>query len=534
IWQRIQFKIRQIQAQTAMTLALSRMKQEHERRQQELKLEFFTNISHELRTPLTLILGPLETLLRKEKNNPHLHTIHRNARRLLRMVNQLLDFRKIEEGQLTPQYCLDDLIVFVRNLMQCFMEMARSKNVKLELETNKESFETGFDQDILDKILYNLITNAIRYSPEQGVVRIRIDIGERICIRVQDQGPGIPEAYRQAIFEPFRQLPGSQAGTGLGLALAKQLANLHGGDLTLDSTPGQPTTFLLTLPIIETADISPALIPLKQEHPEPSSQAPAPQEQAKKRATVLMIEDHQEMRMYLRDELAPHYEIIEAADGEEGLQLARSALPDLIITDVMMPKLDGIELTRRLKKSELTSHIPIIMLTARGTEQHQVQGLETGADDYVTKPFSIAVLRARIENLLASRCAMYHRFASQLTVKPDTISENSTDQRFIERLLEAVENHLADTSFSVDDLAASLGMSRVHLYRKTKALLGQSPTLLIRSLRLKAAARLLKEGKLNISEVAFTVGFEDPSYFSKCFRQEFGTSPSDFIRKPCE
>jgi signal transduction histidine kinase/DNA-binding response OmpR family regulator len=526
----------------------------------ELKTRFFTNISHELRTPLTLIISPLEHLLGEAAlpaAHPELSLMHRNARRLLHLINQLLDIARLEAGSMSLLAAPIDLDTLIQAAVSTFTPLAQSQDVtlQLEVEPNKSGGEVEplyADQDKLEQILYNLLSNALKFTPAGGQVRVRLaQAAGWVEIAVQDTGIGIAEEELPRVFERFHQADASHTrrygGSGVGLALVRELVALHGGSITACSQVGEGSTFRVCLPLgaahLQPHEIGPALADdlvaaqATSRWVERPVEASLPGEAAEvvtadPRPLVLLVDDNDDMRQYLRQCLGPAYRLLMAADGEQGLARTQAALPDLIISDLMMPGLDGLELCQRLKTDERTSHIPVVLLTARSSEGSRLRGLETGADDYLTKPFHPAELRTRVSNLIAQRRQLRERFSREVTLQPRDISITSADEAFLTRALAVVELHLANADFDVETFASALAISRVQLYRKLKALTDQAPTDFVRVLRLRRAAQLLASQAGNVAEVAYAVGFNNLSYFSKCFREMHGHAPSGHFDRP--
>ena len=522
----------------------------------ELKTRFFTNISHELRTPLTLILSPLEQLLGEDtlpKMHPELVLMHRNARRLLHLINQLLDIARLEDGSMTLLAAPVRLAATVQAALAAFAALALANDIELHLEMGKtEAPEPAAplyaDQDKLEQIIFNLLSNALKFTPAGGRVGVYLtrEAGW-VEMAVCDTGIGIAAAELPLVFERFHQANASHTrrygGSGVGLALVRELVALHGGTITATSEVGVGSAFRIRLPL-GTAHLAPA-----EMGPAPEDDAGQPttarwvevplesQESAEaatrdtndQRPLLLLVDDNDDMRQYLRQCLGAEFRLLLATNGEQGLARAQAALPDLIISDLMMPVLDGLELCRRLKTDERTSHIPVVLLTARASEGSRLRGLETGADDYLTKPFHPNELRARVGNLIAQRQLLRQRFGREVTLLPRDISITSADESFLNRALAVVETHIANPDFDVELFAAELAVSRVQLYRKLKALTDQAPTDFVRVLRLRRAAQLLAGQAGNVADVAYAVGFNNLSYFSKCFREAYGHVPSDHL-----
>ncbi len=537
-----------------------RVRNEHEkqeaRRRHELdllKIRFFTNVSHEFRTPLSLIISPLEKLLKKSQDDEEksqFKLIYRNARRLLNLVNQLLDFRRMEVQKINLKPAYGDIVLFIDEIYQTFTDLAERKHIRFEYITSHKEFFTWFDHDKLEKIVFNLVSNAFKFTPEGKTVKIDLVIkpGDKkilkpeeqkpdpdyITLKVIDTGLGIPPENLNRIFDRFFQneIPEHivSQGSGIGLSLTKEFVQLHNGTITVDSEPDKGSCFTIILPLSpvpkqqssELADLPEKIwIP---ENEEPTFKA----DEGKRKAAVLLVEDNDDFRFYLKDNLKSKYTIIEASNGKEGISAAISNLPDLIVSDVMMPVIDGFELCQQLKSNPNTSHIPIILLTARMSEQKKLEGFETGADDYITKPFSFEMLESRMSNLIEQRERIRNSFQKHFKIEPGEIGITSLDEKLIEKALKLVEDNMANPDFSVEKLSRELGMSRVHLYKKLTALTGKTPIEFIRIMRLKRAAQLLGKSQLTVSEIAYEVGFNDPRYFSRYFKTEFGVLPSQY------
>jgi signal transduction histidine kinase/ligand-binding sensor domain-containing protein/DNA-binding response OmpR family regulator len=498
-----------------------------------MKLRFFTNVSHEFRTPLTLILAPVEKLMKaaSEEQRTQFQLIHRNARRLLNLVNQLLDFRKLEVQEIKFNPSEGDIVRFIRETTFSFSDMSEKKDVSLDFKTSVDSLETIFDRDKLEKILFNLLSNAFKFTPGNGNITVTInevhgEEGKWLEIRVTDTGIGIPLDQQEKIFERFFQhdLPGSMVnqGSGIGLSITKEFIRIHGGNITVTSEPGKGSCFTVTIPV---KDVTAHEVPAALEEAEiPEWEA----ELQSDKPSILLIEDNEDFRFYLKDNLRLHYKIIEARNGKEGWNQALSTLPDLIVSDVMMPEMNGIELCKKIKNDPRVSHIPVILLTARTAEEQKMEGFESGADDYITKPFNFEILQSRVRNLIHQREAFQKDFRRQIEVKASDVNITSLDEKLIQRAIKCVEDNISDTAFSVETLSHELGMSRVHLYKKLLALTGKSPIEFIRVIRLQQAAQLLEKSQLTVSEVAYKVGFNNPKYFTKYFKEEYKMLPSAY------
>jgi signal transduction histidine kinase/ligand-binding sensor domain-containing protein/DNA-binding response OmpR family regulator len=504
-----------------------------------MKIKFFTNISHEFRTPLTLILTPIEKILRNTKDSEQasqFQLIQRNAKRLLNLVNQLLDFRKMEVQELKFNRSEGDIISFIKDTVYSFSDLSEKKDIKLNFKSNLASIETLFDQDKLEKILFNLLSNAFKFTPQHGSVTVDLTVemrdgGKSLVIAVSDTGIGIPFDKQEKIFERFFQhdVPGNlvNQGSGIGLSITKEFVRIHGGSIDVKSEVGVGSTFTVVLPLPEVVahEVAPVAIenisitpPVLQEDHHDLSRKPL----------LLLVEDYEDFRFYLKDNLKLHYRIVEAKDGVEGWSKALSALPDLIVSDVMMPGMNGMELCRKIKNDSRVSHIPVILLTARTAEEQKLEGYQTGADEYITKPFSFEILQSRIRHLIHQRELFHQKFNNKIDVKASAISITSLDEKLIQKAIKCVEEKISDPDFSVEDLSRELGMSRVHLYKKLQALTGKSPLEFIRSIRLQHAAQLLEKSQLTVSEVAYKVGFNNPKYFAKYFREAYQILPSAY------
>ena len=516
----------------------------------EAKLRFFTNFSHELRTPLTLILGPVEEMLNDKAALPPTHRhdlglVHRNAQRLLRLVNQLMDFRKIDVGKMPVHATEGNLVAFVRDILDAFEKPARQKGVALRFLPAEPVLSLPFDVNVLDKVFFNLLANALKFTPERGQITVSIQplpAEGTVRVSVEDSGQGISEQDRAHIFEWFYQgqKPGAQ-GSGMGLALALGLTRLHMGQLTFTSQSGRGSTFVVTLPLVLPAALLapvpalPAASGLAQEEPMALADAPDDPIEAGfatgegRDALVLIIEDNEEVNAFLAQKLRPHFQVRTATDGAAGLRLAAELIPDLIVSDVMMPEISGLEVVAQLKGDWRTSHIPIVLLTAQGAPEQQVEGVQAGADLYLTKPFNPAFLLESLRTLLSNRERQREHFRRELSVDTATVPPaQRVDQKFLADLTAIIEANLDRADLSVEDVARSLGISRVQLYRKVKAVLGTNPTDFVQSIRLTKARQLLLDDALTIAEVAYQLGFNSPSYFSTSFKGRYQISPSEY------
>ncbi|WP_339785756.1 hybrid sensor histidine kinase/response regulator transcription factor [uncultured Imperialibacter sp.] len=511
----------------------------------KVKSNFFANISHEFRTPLTLILGPLND--RADGNDAVmpgsvLSMMKSNADRLLRLINQLLDLSKLETGLLKLEAAKYDFVSFVKGLTRSFDSLAERRGLTLSIYSEVDSLDIFFDVDKIEKVFFNLITNAIKFTEDGGSVSLTIrELQESVEIDVADSGIGIPEDQLKNIFERFYQVDSSitrfQEGSGIGLALTRELVELHHGSISVSSTRDKGTVFTVKLlkgsahfgkdEIVAekvTADVAtkPAKSKVLTETGIVADDG---------RLVVLVVEDNPDVRAYIKSQLEGQFRILEAGDGEEGLAMSKEKVPDLIISDVMMPVMDGYTLTKKLKEHVGTSHIPVVLLTARADSEDKIEGLVTGADDYLTKPFDGKELAVRIDNLINIRQKLRERIRQQVLLEPSSVEAMSMDETFIRKAVALLEKHLADSELNVEWLSDEMSMSRMHLHRKLKALTDQSPSEFIRSIRLKRAHQLIRQRSATVTEIAFEVGFNNLSYFSKCFKEEYGLLPSELEEK---
>lgn len=516
------------------------------------RLVFFTNISHELRTPLTLIADPVEMLLDdrsiKGRSRELLQMVQRHALSLQQLVGSILDFRKIQNGKMELSLSRFDLPEALQQWTGDFAMTAQRKKIQLHLDTThfSSSADVVADKEKLARIVFNLLSNALKYTPAGGFIHVSLaDEGERLCIEVKDSGKGIDKEELTKVFERFFQAKGAASGTGIGLALVKSFVELHHGEVRVESELGKGTCFIVLLPRqqegfveepqSEAADKSSSFsddgslqyIDDGERHGGKLQQIISDHVE---KPTILIIDDNNDIRQYERTLLQDYYFVLEASDGREGLEIARKEVPDLVICDVMMPVMDGLEFTQQLKTNTATSHIPVIMLTAKNLEEHRAEGYEQGADSYITKPFHSKVLLARVENLLHQRAHLRQLFAQGAAEGKETEEVSRLDDRdkaFVKQLHDIIKSHMGNSDFGVEDIGAEIGLSRVQLYRKVKAITGSSVVDLLRKARLAKARRLLEANSMNISEVAYEVGFSSPSYFTKCFKDEYGMLPGD-------
>lgn len=507
-----------------------------------IKSAFFARISHEFRTPLTLILVPLEDEINKRQGQEKeaLLLIKRNASRLLELVNQLLDLSRLEAGKMELQLEAGDMHALLKMLAASFDSLAQYKQISFEKSVDIHSGPLWFDKDKVEKIVTNLLANAFKFTHAEGHVTFEARLTQvasetKLVMKVADTGKGISPEEQQLVFSSFYRVnDGTSEGTGLGLSLVKELVRFYGGTIELKSQVNSGSEFTVELPIQHADSLghevekwvgrlpSPGTEPVQSETVEFDSEGG--------KESVLVVEDNAELRNYICSILVKHYNVITAGDGAAAFAIAVEAIPDLILSDLMMPVLDGLQLTDKLKKNEHTSHIPVILLTAKHDHSSRLQGLTTGADDYLTKPFSRDELLVRISNLIHQRKLLAERFRERILVPASATNEVSLDDRFLNNLRLIVESNMSDPSFTVEQLADKAGLQRNQLLRKLKGLTGLSPTDFIKDLRLKRAADMIRQRTDTITQIGYAVGFNDQSYFSKCFKQQFGVSPKEYAR----
>ncbi len=530
-----------VRQQQAMTEEMERMTQ--------TQLRFFTNVSHELRTPLTLIAGPAEQLLEdptvRGNHRTMVQMIQRNTRILIQLVGEILDFRKVQNDRAELHLNRFALQTEIASWAEDFRAVAARRIITINVDTagvDKDALIIA-DRDKLEHIYFNLMSNALKYTPEGGRITTTVSYDRQsFTISVSDTGKGIAPAELPRLFERFYQAQGSIGGTGIGLSLVKAYVDLHHGEVHAESEQGKGTSVIVSLP-----DTQPGYDPSKDADPSPKAEhglvddsytpTDIKAEESAERVTnaedfdadrplVLIIDDNNGMRAYLRSILKDKYNVSEAANGQQGLERARREVPKIVVCDVMMPVMDGLEFTRRLKQDTATSHIPVILLTARSLTEQRTEGYDCGADSYITKPFSGSVLLARIDNLLRSRVMLQSIFSGDSQKEEEEKQSLGTqDQSFVGRLRDIIQRNMGDSDFSVERLGAEIGLSRVQLYRKVKALTGQTPVEILRKARLEKARLMIEKTNLSISEIAYEVGFTAPSYFNKCYKDEFGVSP---------
>lgn len=521
------------------------------RLEQELtryKLVFFTNIAHEFRTPLTLMQGSLEKEKRIMKANrwqteleKTIRVMDKSVQRMLRLIDQLLEFRKMQAGKLKLSLQETDAVMFVKGICRMFDDAAESKEIAYSFESSEPAHAMFLDQQMIDKVVFNLLSNAFKYTPAKGTISVSLSFTDVMTIRVADTGVGIPQEKREQLFSRFMQSSYTGESFGIGLHLTHELVRTHHGEITYQENEGGGSVFVVTIPLqkdcYEASDFLVKDSPIlkadlaKQrdgQEEKTTDAVPSAPSAPLNRRTILLIEDDNDVREFLLSELESCFDLKVASDGKAGIAMAKELDVDLIVSDVMMPGMNGFELTKRLKNSFETSHIPIILLTALSTDENVLEGTESGADAYITKPFSPQLLMARILQLLNQREILRQKFGKEPQEIRSAMLSNEQDSLFVKRLDSIVYSRLGEQDLSVDKVAGLLHLGRTIFYKKVRGTTGYTPNEYIRVIRLRKAAELLKEGEKNVSEVAYAVGFDNPYYFSKCFKEQFGMPPSQY------
>ncbi|MBO4518994.1 MAG: response regulator, partial [Paludibacteraceae bacterium] len=504
------------------------------------KLTFFTNVSHDFRTPLTLIADPLAQLehepsLTKEQHNL-IALAHRNAQVLLRLINQVLDFRKYESGMLKPKWSKVNMNEAMREWTEAFTPLAKQRHIALSFLAPEETIEAVLDIEKTERIVFNIVANAFKFTPENGHVGVRLwREGKYVCFSISDTGSGIPEAYKQRIFDTFFQMDATNSqGSGIGLALVRSFVTLQGGTISVADNPeGQGTTFTIKLPIgdpsMANADAIAEYLHITSDQILTELGTEGQEEtnlnEDEDKSIMLVIDDNADIRAYMRSLFSDTYTVITAENGATGLRKAFISVPDIILSDLSMPDIDGLEVCRQLKTEQVTSHIPILMLTARSLDEQQIEGYEHGADAYVSKPFKAEVLKAQVASLIENRKRVK---SGESKANAGARTELQTpEEQFVQRFNDIVRENLDDETLSVEIIADKMAMSRTQLYRKIKQLTNYSPNEIIRNVRLHEARALLAKGTMSVSEIAYSTGFTSPSYFTKCYTEFFGEKPSE-------
>ena len=512
------------------------------------KLAFFTNVSHDFRTPLTLIADPVKRLMEsdslKDSDKFLLNIINKNVTVLLRLINQIMDFRKFENGKLEMHLSEFNIRDCMKEWAEAFRTLAYRKHITFRFNAEDADYNIIADAEMMERITYNLLSNAFKFTPENGCINIYISRtnADKISMKFTDTGVGMPAEHVKHIFESFYQIDVHHAGSGIGLALVKAFVEMHHGNINVESSEGCGTAFTIDIPVKQNGTVSISidrkamLNNLKEGAVVMADQESLTAENKnihnneKSQGIVLIIDDNQDVRDYVKSLLEEEYSVIEAANGEEGLKIAIANVPDIIICDVMMPVMDGMECCSRLKAEPRTSHIPVMMLTAYSMDEQKIKGYECGADSYISKPFSSELLMARLHNLIDNRNRLKDFFGDKISINTTPLAD--TDKGFVSKLRELIDNNIGNPDFSVEDMGEKIGFSRVQLYRKAKALTGYTPNELLRIARLNKANAIIKISKeKSISEIAYEVGFSSPSYFTKCYKDFFGENPTDVLKK---
>ncbi len=523
-------------------------KERYERKKLEeldmVKSEFFSNISHEFRTPLSLIVSPLETLIKvkemSDKNKEKLAVAMKNTYRLLKLTNELMDFSKIEKKLMLPSYTSCEMVSFINEICQYYTDLAISLNIEFKFNCPLDQIVIPIDARMIEKCVFNLLSNAFKYTMKNGIIMVNMfitQIGkiEYLKISIVNTGEGIPQYMIHKIFDKFFQVDNVQnkkhEGTGIGLALVKSYIELHNGKISVKSEPGEETCFDVYLPLYQKDYKKLDNEVIVNNYQLPKLQVSEPVKNAVKPSsnyTILLVEDDSEISKYITNELSDEFKIITAQNGGEGYKQAKDIIPDLIISDIVMPVLSGIELCKQIKSQVLTSHIPLILLSAKFDIADQIQGLETGADVYIPKPFNIEHLKAQIVRLLNFKEMVYLRYLKENTPIPEKSLNTELDEEFMKKIVAFIEQNMENPNLNVEQLAEFVSLSHAQTYRKVRAISGMSVVQFIRTVRLKKAAQLIAENKLNFTEIAYETGFSSPSYFTRCFHDHYGKSPSDF------
>ena len=517
---------------------------EQERREAErihefdqVKIRFLTNLSHEFRTPIALIMAPTEKLLQQEANGKKLEElglIRRNARRLLNLVNQLLDFRKLEESELKLNLTEGDLVSFVRDCGDSFKDISERKRINYDFSSSVGHFYTSFDTDKLERILFNLLSNAFKFTGTDGQVSLRIesDFPSGIRIILADNGVGMSHDIKEKIFDRFYQGDTGpnviNPGSGIGLSIAREFVKLHGGTVDVESVQGKGSVFTVHLPFKPISGVVEE-VPTSSRPEPPAGKPLSPTPPAPEKPTVLLVEDHEDFRSYLSKNLSANYKIIEAADGKQGWQMTLSSHPQVIVSDINMPEMDGILLCRKIRSDKRTCHIPIILLTALTGDTNQLIGLNTGANDYLTKPFNFEILNAKVNNLLKLNATLKSTYSRQLKVAAPDVEIQSEDEKLLLKIARYIESNIDNPDLSVEELSKHVFISRGSLYNKILSLTGEAPVEFIRSIKLNKAAALLENSDMKISQIGYEVGFTSPNYFARAFKAKFNLSPSEYV-----
>ena len=529
-----------------------------------MKLRFFTDISHELRTPLTLISGPLEYVLENTAlpadAREQLMVVERNSNRMLRLINQILDFRKIQNKKMKMRVQHVEVVGYTRKIMENFEALAEEHHIDFLFETEKEAIYLWVDIDKYEKIVYNLLSNAFKYTPEGKMITVFVRENEQtVSVGVQDQGIGIAENKKKSLFVRFENLVDTnlfnQSSSGIGLSLVRELVEMHKASISVDSKLGEGSCFRVdflkgrehydeTVEILQSdlnvSGVDSPSVTMSESQASHEDVHPEEGDLSSVKSLMLLVEDNAELRLFLRSIFASDYRVVEAANGVEGFDKALNLVPDIIISDVMMPEKDGLEMMKELRSEMTTSHIPMILLTAKTAIESKLEGLEYGADDYITKPFSATYLKARVKNILLRRQKLQELYREQLMNAGSMMSVEEVheeekvpdmspnDRKFMDKLMELMEKNMDNGDLIVDDLVQHMAVSRSVFFKKLKTLTGLAPVEFIKEVRINRAVQLIETGEFSMTQIAYMVGINDPRYFSKCFKQKMGMTPTEY------
>lgn len=523
------FIIRYLRLRHKQKQILEAIETENEKQQKisNMKLQFFANISHELRTPLSLIINPLEEFFEDhpEYRTGILDMVKQNADYLLELINQLLDLRKLDAKAETLKCKHDNVIIILSEIFHSFDPIAQKRNISYTLACPPCSVFMDFDYDKLRKICTNILSNAFKFTPNKGSIAVNIEVKEgKLELTFADTGCGIDDACKEKIFQRFYQSdknPSSDGGSGIGLHIVSEYVRMHRGTICVKDNKPCGSVFLITLPLHQTCN----------ESGEPAAQEMQGAEETPHPFTILLADDNADFLKFLSESLSKKYRVLKATHGKQALNVLEKEDVDLVVSDIMMPEMDGLELCSAIKKDIRYSHIPIILLTAKASEEHQLEGLSVGADDYITKPFNMEVLKLRINKIIEMNVKRQEIFNQEIKIEPSRITITPLDRQLVEKAIRIVEANINETEFSVEELAGSLNISRSYFYKKMMKITGKKPIEFIRTIRMKRAQQLLAESQMQVSEIAYTLGYNSPKVFSKHFKEEFGMSPSEFLRQ---
>jgi signal transduction histidine kinase/DNA-binding response OmpR family regulator len=512
----------------------TQLEREQETNLNEMKLRFFTNISHDLRTPLTLITTPLQTILSQDLEEGlrrKLNTINKNAEQLLSLISSLLDFRKLDAGAESLHLRHGDFLRFIRDICQPFLGYAAERRISFSFSNEVESLPLQFDPEKVQKIILNLLSNAFKFTPDGGRIDVHVyQERDSVCVNVADSGQGIGDSDKKHIFEQFYQASQTleKTGSGIGLHIVSEYVHMHGGAITVKDNMPKGSIFTLKLPIVEIGETEE--LDLEELSEDDVAEQVEDQSRPPVNPVLLFVDDNKDFCEFMADSLSDEYDILLANDGREAMEQLEKHDVNIVVSDVMMPVMNGNELCNRIKTNIQWSHIPVILLTARTAEEYQIEGLEMGADDYLTKPFNFNLLKLRIRKFLEWTEKCHVSFSQKMDVSPSEITITPLDEQLIEKAIKVVEERISESEFSVEDLGGAVGLSRSHLYKKLMCITGKGPSEFIRTVRLKRGRQLLEKSQLQIAEIAYTVGFNSPKRFTINFKNEFGISPSEYLR----